>query len=547
MADDALFTRLCRQAAKEVVAGRLESQGRPVVDFLDRHPEAVPALVALFVAEGRKKRPSEKLLAAYAWMLNYGLEFIRCRLDRNLPAGVQLADAVRQRILQLAAEQPFDPGLLMILLSQFKQAQLEIGDELQHLMVRTTEDASRDPAFGADAVSIAEHWAEMAEMAEGDAFALHGHLAEQGDVFPPEHRAAMAVSMLEAAEEVVREAAIGWLLDDEALVRTATAGALEQAAIGGRLSATMLRRMITLRNWLPEADRGALDRAIKVCRQRTIACASWPSAKLEAVIASGLDGSAAQSLFVVTREGRKFALASLLVKHGAGVRDAFTHKNLGRAEVTAFLDEAADKIDLYPVSHEHLVSTIRHFLAVGGQTGVMPPFGLLDLAEIASVADLNPQYIELDGLVARLCEPLEAKDLAARGVARLIKRSARWSESYPFVDSWFEEDGAIDTLLTAEPTPSGEPAEVILHRYLPGRRRYWAEVFAWTALVLRQSGAGTGWEEFAVTARELLGTRDLATIPAMTTIAMVTAEVYREGVGDDDDDADDNGGGVAEA
>lgn len=535
MGEDAQFTRFCRQAAQDVIAGRLDVDGQPVVEFLDHNPEAVLSLVDLLVAEGRRKRPSDKLIRAYAWMLTYGLEFIRYRVDRNQAPGLQLADAVRQRILQRAAEEMFDPALLMIVLGPFKQAKLEIGEELQQLMARVTEQASRDPAFVAGAGSIADHWADVAEMAEGDPFVLHDQFADQAGILPPAHRAAMAVSMLDTPEAVVREAAVGWLLDGEAVVRTATAGALEREAGAGQLSGTMLRRMITLRNWLPETERVIVDRAIKLCRQREINCASWPAVKVESVIASGLDGSATQSLFVVVKQGRKFALASLLVKHGVGVRDAFIHRKLSRADVNAFLEEAGEKIDLYPATQDHLASTMRHFLAANGRAGVLPPFGLLDLAETVGVADLNPRYMEVDEIVESLCAHMEPKDLTARGVARLLKRSAHWPETYPFIDSWFEADGAIDALMTAEPAPTGDPADVILCEYLPARRRYWAEVFAWTALVLRQPGAGGGWEEFAVTARELLGDCDIASIPVMTIIAAISAEVYRHGIDVDSD------------
>lgn len=533
MADSALYTRLCKQAAKDVIAGRLETEGRAVVDFLDQHPEAVLSLVDLLVREGQKKRPSQKLLTAYAWMLSYGLEFIRYRVDRNMAAGHELADSVRQHILQLADQRPIDPGLLMILLGQFTQAKLEIGDELQQLMVRTTEEASPEFDGAGDGGGLAEHWAEVAAMAEGDPFSLHGHLAEQAGVFPPEHRAAMAMAMLTAEEAVVREAAVGWLLDETDLVRTATAGALEQAAKMGKLSGTMLRRMIALRNWVPEGDRSVLDRAIKVCRQREIVCASWPTAKLEAVIASGVDGSAAQSLFVLAKEGRRFALASVLVKHGVGVRDAFTQKALTRADMTAFLDEVAEKIDLYPSSADHLRTTICHFLAVANSAGILPPFGLLDVAETAGVADLNPQFLDIDRLLTSLYEQIDAKDLEPRAVQRLIKRSANWPEAYPFVDSWFEADDAIGELLNGNAT-DGTPVDVLLTHYLPERRQYWAEIFGWTAMVLRQAGVGTSWEEFAIVARELLAGRDLATIPAMQAIASVTAEVHEQGFDEDD-------------
>ena len=95
------------------------------------------------------------------------------------------------------------------------------------------------------------------KQADGDPFVLHSFLAETSEGLPDEHRSVMAAALLFSGEAVAVEASIGWLLDPAASVRKAFANAIEDAARKGKVSPTMLRRMITMRNWLPEDSRPA--------------------------------------------------------------------------------------------------------------------------------------------------------------------------------------------------------------------------------------------------------------------------------------------------
>ena len=96
---------------------------------------------------------------------------------------------------------------------------------------------------------------------------LDGLLAESSEGLPDEHRAVMAAALLFSGEGAAVEVSIGWLLDPATSVRRSTANALEDAARKGKVSPIMLRRMITMRNWLPEDSRAALDAAI-ACRDQ---------------------------------------------------------------------------------------------------------------------------------------------------------------------------------------------------------------------------------------------------------------------------------------
>jgi hypothetical protein len=52
----------------------------------------------------------------------------------------------------------------------------------------------------------------------------------------------------------------------------------------------MLRRLIAMRNRLPESERSGIDDIIRACRLRGVECAPVSSGELRGVVATGLDG-----------------------------------------------------------------------------------------------------------------------------------------------------------------------------------------------------------------------------------------------------------------
>jgi hypothetical protein len=93
-------------------------------------------------------------------------------------------------------------------------------------------------------------------------------------------------------EAAAMEASIGWLLNPAAPVRRAVASTL-RAARKGKITPTMLRRMITMRNWLPEDSRSALDAAIATARRKGVSPAQWDGVEVRQVVTTGVDGSGA--------------------------------------------------------------------------------------------------------------------------------------------------------------------------------------------------------------------------------------------------------------
>lgn len=311
-------------------------------------------------------------------------------------------------------------------------------------------------------------------------------------------------------------------------VRTAVTAALASGVGGAGLTGTMLRRMIAMRNWLPAGERPGLDIVIRAARKAGLACAAWPAPQVHDVVASPFDGSAAQSLFVVARDGRKFAVAALLVKHGIGLREGWVQRGMSRREPGAFLAEVAGQIDLFAVTLEHVHAVTRHFLAVGAAGGVLPPFGLIDVAETIGMSDLNPALWPIEDALDALLAEAGLADRTAVAAGRLIEDSARWPETQPFTETWFEHDGEVDALLGGRRLTRKRRAALVVGELLPRRRRKWAELIGWTAATLKAGETSQGWEAFAVVARELLADRPLTEIPVMRAIAERTVEAHAE-------------------
>ncbi len=365
---------------------------------------------------------------------------------------------------------------------------------------------------------------DLAEEVGGDPFALHAQMLEMAGALPADHRTTMGISLLRTGEASAREAVVGWLLDPSTEVRHAVASALAHSAPRGDVSGSMLRRLIVLRNWLPETDRPGLDEAIQACRRTGVECASWPQSQVYDALASGIDGVGAQSIFVLAREGRQKAIGSLLVKAGVGVRDAWARHGLTRTEMEEFLDQVAGGMEVFPISLEYVRLAAAHALAENLASGTMPPFALLDFVETADLPGLLPEALPLEQLLAML--EAESDPVALGSTAELLARSRAVVDRFGFLDSWFEEGAAVEQLLEGKRMARAKRAALVRERLLPEHAVKWGDRLARTALLLRHCEHEEPWQEIFVTAKEVLSGRAMAEIPLMSRVAEVTVDAY---------------------
>ena len=290
------------------------------------------------------------------------------------------------------------------------------------------------------------------------------------------------------------------------------------------VSPVALRRMIALRNWLPEDERHLLDGAIRQCRLKQVECAQWPERIVEDIIVSNIDGVGAQSVFTVSKDGRKRQLANLLVKRDVGIADAWCVRDQTKGEVKSILEKVNSETDSHNVDPEFLHILVPHYLAVGLKNDAVPIPGFLEFIESVGIEKWQPNECDNEDLATLIESSIAPSRIQPKAVTKVIKESADWIDELDFLDSWFEDNAEVDQILfDASMSDVPQKVDEIIKLVLESRRAIWAEQFLWTALWLKESqGLLSPWVEFFIIGRELNNGRPIIEIPIMRGIAETT-------------------------
>ena len=486
-------------------------------------PSSLLAALDLVIAERRKKRPSEKLTTGLLFLVGAALDSLRMAAEGRRETVAGALQQLRTRLLEAARAGELDPGLLLLIGRQFASAKLDLGDELREMMVALAgEHAQAEPQ--ASPQQLEEHYAAMAAALGHDPFAIHAELADSAASFPVEPRLALIATAVYAKESALREASLGWLLDRSAEIGKETGVLIANAARQSLVSPRSCNRMVLLRNWVAETCREPIDDAIRACRKREVPAVSERAPEVREVLLSGTDGAGAQSAFVVLKEGRSFVLASLLLKHGHGVKDAWVRREIRRAEADEMLTGVNEEVEHFAGSIAAIETCLANALAINLVSRTPPPFGLVDFVETVGLQAVRPVRLTGDELINRFLAEIPAGRKKEAQVAGALAASARWPLIYTGMQSWFEEGEPVDRVLSAVKTRK-KRLESVLNQILPVRRSRWAELLAWTALALR-AAENSAWTELALVAHELRGERPLKDIPLAGFIARNTVEAY---------------------
>jgi hypothetical protein len=240
-------------------------------------------------------------------------------------------------------------------------------------------------------------------------------------------------------ERAVRDASLGWLLDRNAEVREEVGALIANAARQGLVSPRSCNRMVLLRNWLAENRRDQIDAAIRACRARSTTAAAEQRPEIRKVMLSGCDGAGAQSAFVLVKLGRSYALASLLLKCGHGVKDAWVRRGIGRAEAEDMLRQIKEEVEHWGASLEAVETCLSNALAVNVMSRTPPPFGLVDFVEAVGLRAATPLRLSGDALIERLVGEVPAERKSDAHMANALAASEHWPMIYTAMQSWFEE------------------------------------------------------------------------------------------------------------
>jgi len=512
------------------VAMDLRRHGAPAIDaagrvWMEQRPQSLWPLLGATVAASASGRRDDMMITACRWLLANQLELIRYRLERGHDWARVMLDAYQEKLIALAQTNTLPEADWFVLVNLLKDAKVPIRPEMAEALARAAADATPGEApLPQDIPRELRRNLDEIGRSTDDPFMVVEGLAETGTLMPPELRAYLTHELGLSPHAVLREAVPLLLLDPEPAVRQAAAAVLEQVAGPETFSPVMLRRTLLVRNWVPEAEREAIDRLVRKARVKGVACAQWAMAPALAIRSSMVDGSGAQSLILTTPTGRTGLFAGLLLKQNFGVRDAWCNLSLPRREITRSLTETQQVMASLAVGRDYLDVVVQHHIARGLAVGHLPQTTIVKIAEATGAADWKDRGLDVAAETERLFAGLPTPTASPAAIASSLQRCGAWLAQDPIMQSWFEDDAEIRALVEGRPRPRQVVAvRRMLEDVLPARREAWAERLLLLTLWLR---ADTGdampaqrWQDCVVLAHELLAGRLLAELPAMVTIA----------------------------
>ena len=520
--------RLAQLAKKDIISGRASTNTRQAIDALADYPNAAIELLELVLEEAAKERSNEPLAESFGFLFGHALEALRLDIELGYKTASDTVESVRRRLITAGQPGASDPSTFLSLVQCFGVAKLDLGEELrgvvEHLLEEVGE-ANAGDSNSADPADLFGFVADLAKQANGDAFALFSGLAETSQAVPDEHRAVMAAALLFSGEAAAVEASIGWLLDPAAPVRQAMASALEEAARKGKVTPTMLRRMITMRNWLPEDSRVALDSAIATARRKGVSPAQWDHVEVRQLVTTGVDGSGAIGLLAHCRNKRKNVLGGLVLKHGFGVRDAWAQEGMTQKEIDRTFVEAG-LMGQFTIAPDFIQTAVGHFLAIGHQTCSMPPFGLVRFLEAVGASSVQPELIGASSLLDTI---EEGRAIGAEAFEDLLAEGYDLADEYFFVESWFEVGDKVDTALMGNRhVRAKREAALIMEKVLEPRREWWTQAAAWAAYILYRTENDERWQDFYAAALAMAQGRALDEISLLNKVAEQTVSGWED-------------------
>jgi len=490
---------------------------------------AATEIVGSLLAEAHRKRPDDRMVAGYSFLLEGALGTLRLQSSGGDIGADRAIAEVRHRLDDALKKGGIAPEVLMLMARAFARAELDPGRTLQQAMMTAMEAQSPSMPAALTPAEISDHFAELAAALDNDPFEIYAELATTAAAFPAEHHAAMAGTLAMSDSEAVQEAALGFALSPDPVVSSAALAAVSQRGRTSFVSSKLIDRLVRMRPWLSETRRPNVDTAIRALRPKAAPPLPVERWEIRGVLASLCDGAGAQSLFALAKRGRRFALASLLVKSEIGVADAWVRGGMTKAEADAVIAEIVSGAEAIEVSISLLERRLADALAINVAVDVPPPFGLLQVVETLGLGQLHSESISplvlVESLIADL--PSARTDTVAAQAAH--RASVNWEQEFETLASWFEAGEAVEKLLQPLRTRKRR-IEAVSVQLLPTRRKFWAERCAWMAATLKE-GAAEGddtWCDFALVARDLVGQRPLAEIPLAARIAAATVEAFEQ-------------------
>lgn len=524
-----LLSDMLRDMKRKKFSGPSEAER-----VIEGNPDLAFPLIDLLAEEGAHGLgDNTNRIHAFNVLLRSVFERVRVDLERRRPESKALNEALQKHIadklLCVGPASFLAPEVVHNLVDCRLEPLPLLAEAFQRMMTHSF-DENVVPFIGAD--PLAGILQDMASLGAKNAFDRFALIIDQFRLAPEEMQLHLAIEMAVHKSPILREVAGLMSFHPLAGVRDKFSAILT-AAGADRITPETLRRLILSRNWHPEIVRADMDRTIADARRAGVQCAQLQGAEISEILASPVDGAAAQGFWIISRRNGQQVVASILVKLSEGIIDAWVTPPMPAAEIKRMSQEFRTEGGAQPVAAWLLERMVGHGLGTGLFRNAAVPVGLLEVAETLGISGWKPEVIDPVKLLASIREELAPRIPTAAG--KVLAESESWPMSLPFASSWFEDDRDVDELLSRlltakKPTAAvcASAVDAVVSDILEPRRPQWVQRLALTTLWLK---AATGRPQLApekmlLVAEHVARAESLGGAGLMRGVAQMTFNAY---------------------
>ncbi len=460
-------------------------------------------------------------------LMEEALTEIRYSVERNRAWAEKTSEKIQKKIAERAFQVNVDTRVQSDLLQALYRAGLEIHPDIKE---KSEELATYYSRFTSKGGSSGLERMFDAIIADGfqTPFELLDFVMAEMTILPPEGQLSIIAEMAASKHSIIRDFAGLMLLHPDPEVRSHVPMIFNEFTDESTVSPETFRRMIGLRNWLPEDERPGLDALIKRIRSARVECAPMPNSTFGEASVSTFDGSGIQGAWVFTSEKRKFTLSGIMVRQTEGVREAWVRKGLNKSEMNAIYGDISQSILTVKTDPEYFHRLTAHFLWTGVQNDTPPPPELLEVAESIGKTYWHPEPLDYDAELKRMESEADPKTLKPAYVSKVLSESKHWPDEETFASSWFEDDAGldhiididdIDDIVEAGKSPRND-FNTQITEFFENKRELWFERLLWMALWAKSciGRPPFKWEKFLILAREFHRGAPVEDIPLMMSV-----------------------------
>lgn len=472
---------------------------------------------------------------AFDYLLHCTLLELMIQVRHGYRAAIQTWESLQQNLMDILQNPLSHNELITLILDHISNHSLPLLPHTLESIIEwqqnTFEPDIEDASLSSEEINVElmKHLNELHITSEFEFFQL---FADRLAYFSEAAIESFMSDLLGAEQTLLREGSLLFILHKRKSVRLAVLQLLQDPFFQKKVSVTGLHRLISLRNWLADDEKNLLDRAIKAIRKTGMAhfrATTHEHIHLLQVHASTVDGVGASSVLCLFQVGRKYALVGGIFKENFGVLDTWASPLTTRKECESQIRHMKMEIYSLDCDENWLRAVLPHYLALNVQSKEPITAETLLWTEWLGLNSWQPQPINTRHLLQDWQIEF-AQFFLPKITEKTHKNSIKWFRKYPFTQSWFEQDDALEQriknfLMGTLPVAPSSAINYILEPY----RDKWFDRLVFLALWAKhnQKSQGPVWYEFAIIAQALLD-NEIKNIPFMQSIAQLTLDYYSQ-------------------